>query len=39
MFNCPATSAQRDTMLDEIWSILRDVAGGAEKIAQCVVVD
>jgi hypothetical protein len=39
MFDCPATSAQRDTMLDEIRSVLRDVAGGAGKIAQCVVVD
>jgi hypothetical protein len=32
MFDCPAISAQRDTMLDEIRSVLRDVAGGAEKL-------
>jgi hypothetical protein len=32
MFDCPATSAQRDTMLDEIRSVLRQVAGGAEKL-------
>jgi hypothetical protein len=28
----PATSAQRDTMLDEIRSVLRQVVGGAEKL-------
>jgi hypothetical protein len=32
MFDCPATSAQRDTMLDEIRSVLRPVVGGAEKL-------
>jgi hypothetical protein len=32
MFDCPATSAQRDTMLDEIRSVLRQVVGGAEKL-------
>jgi hypothetical protein len=32
MFDCPATSAQRDTMFDDIRSVLRDVAGGAEKL-------
>jgi hypothetical protein len=33
MFDCPATSAQRDTMLDEIQSNLQQsVAGGAEKL-------
>jgi hypothetical protein len=32
MFDCPATSAQRDTMFDEIRSVLRDVCGGAEKL-------
>jgi hypothetical protein len=32
MFDCPATSAQRDTMFDEIRSVLRDVRGGAEKL-------
>jgi hypothetical protein len=37
MFDCPATSVQRDTMFDEIRSALQDVAGGAET-AQCVVI-
>jgi hypothetical protein len=32
MFDCPATSVQRDTMFDEIRSALQDVAGGAEKL-------
>jgi hypothetical protein len=32
MFDCPATSAQRDTMFDENRSVLRDVRGGAEKL-------
>jgi hypothetical protein len=32
MFDCPATSAQRDAMLDEIRSVLRPVVGGAEKL-------
>jgi hypothetical protein len=37
MFDCPATSAQRDslwydTMLHEICSVLRPVVGGAEKL-------
>jgi hypothetical protein len=32
MFDCPATSAQRDTMLDDIRSVLRGVRGGAEKL-------
>jgi hypothetical protein len=33
MFDCPATSAQRDTMLDEIRSVLQQtVAGGAGKL-------
>jgi hypothetical protein len=33
MFDCPATSAQRDTMFDQIRSVLHHtVAGGAEKM-------
>jgi hypothetical protein len=32
MFDCPATSVQRDTLFDEIRSALQDVAGGAEKL-------
>jgi hypothetical protein len=33
MFDCPATSAQRDTMLDDIRSVLQQtVAGGSEKM-------
>jgi hypothetical protein len=33
MFDYPATSAQRDTMFDEIRSVLQQtVAGGAEKL-------
>jgi hypothetical protein len=32
MFDCPATSVQRDTMFDEIRSALQDVDGGAEKL-------
>jgi hypothetical protein len=32
MFDCPATSVQRDAMFDEIRSALQDVAGGAEKL-------
>jgi hypothetical protein len=32
MFDCPATSAQRDAMFDEIRSVLRDVRGGAERL-------
>jgi hypothetical protein len=33
MFDCPATSAQRDTVFDEIRSVLQQtVAGGAEKL-------
>jgi hypothetical protein len=32
MFDCPATSAQGDTIYDEIRSVLRDARGGAEKL-------
>jgi hypothetical protein len=32
MFDCPATSVQRDAMFDEIRSVLRDVRGGAERL-------
>jgi hypothetical protein len=32
MFDRPATSAQRDTMLDKIRSVLRQVVGGAERL-------
>lgn len=32
MFDCLATSVQRDTMFDDIRSVLRGVRGGAEKL-------
>jgi hypothetical protein len=32
MFDCPATSAQRDAMFDDIRSTLHGVRGGAEKL-------
>jgi hypothetical protein len=33
MFDCPATSTQRNTMLDEVRSVLQQtVAGGADKL-------
>jgi hypothetical protein len=33
MFDCPATSAQRDTMFDEIRSALRDVAENLRNVS------
>jgi hypothetical protein len=38
MFDCPATSVQRDTMFDEIRSALQDVAGGAEKLRNVIII-
>jgi hypothetical protein len=35
MFDCPATSVQRDTMFDEIRSALQDVAGGISMCRVC----
>jgi hypothetical protein len=37
MFDCPATSAQKDTKVNAIRSVSHQVAGGAEKLRNVLV--